>query len=290
MPGRCRGWSASQIKPKRRFTSFRIRTISGIGSQADGLQEREGVKTNKKFVCYLRVSTDRQGERGLGIAAQRAAVASYIKSHAGERVAECVEVESGKKTDRPQLNEALRLCRLHDAVLLIAKLDRLARNVHFVSGLMEAKVDFIACDFPEANRLTIHIIAAVAEHEAKMISERTKAALAQVKLELKKGRRKSKTSGKWHKRLGNPRWAKSLGEHSRKGGLESVKVRRKQAKAKAEDLLPVVDIIRAKGIVTLQGIATELNRRGHRAPRGGEWASAQVWHLLRHETKIGAAA
>ena len=96
----------------------------------------------------------------------------------GRIVAEVIEVESGKRNDRPKLAEALRLCRLHKAMLVIAKLDRLARNVHFVSSLMESGAEFVAVDFPQANRLTVHIMAAVAEHEAAMISARTRAALA----------------------------------------------------------------------------------------------------------------
>src|SRR5271170_1318580 len=137
--------------------------------------------TNGKFVSYLRVSTVRQGISGLGLEAQRESVASYLKGGHWSLVREVVEIESGKRNDRPAIAEALRLCRLHGATLVIAKLDRLARNVHFVSSLMESGVEFVAVDFPQANRLTIHILAAVAEHEAKAISERTKAALAAAK-------------------------------------------------------------------------------------------------------------
>src|ERR1700733_15282944 len=134
--------------------------------------------TNGKFVSYLRVSTARQGISGLGLEAQREAVARYLNGGCWSLVQEVVEGERGKRNDRPVIAEALRLCRLHRATLIIAKLDRLARNVHFISSLMESSVEFVACDFPEANRLTVHILAAVAEHEASMISTRTKAALA----------------------------------------------------------------------------------------------------------------
>jgi hypothetical protein len=130
-----------------------------------------------RFVAYYRVSTDRQGRSGLGLEAQREAVRSYLDGGSWQLVEEVVEVESGKRNDRPKLAEALKLCRLHQATLIIAKLDRLARNVAFVSNLMESGVDFVAVDFPQANRLTVHILAAVAEHEAAMISQRTKAAL-----------------------------------------------------------------------------------------------------------------
>jgi DNA invertase Pin-like site-specific DNA recombinase len=126
-----------------------------------------------RFVAYYRVSTDRQGRSGLGLEAQREAVRSYLDGGSWQLVEEVVEVESGKRNDRPKLGEALKLCRLHGATLIIAKLDRLARNVAFVSNLMESGVDFVAVDFPQANRLTVHILAAVAEHEAAMISQRT---------------------------------------------------------------------------------------------------------------------
>jgi DNA invertase Pin-like site-specific DNA recombinase len=133
------------------------------------------------YVAYYRVSTQKQGTSGLGLDAQRQAVASYIAP--GPPAAEYTEVESGKRhTNRPQLQAALADCKRRRATLVIAKLDRLARNVHFISGLLEAGVDFIATDMPQANRLTIHIMAAMAEHEREMISSRTKAALQQAKL------------------------------------------------------------------------------------------------------------
>ena len=131
-----------------------------------------------KFVAYYRVSTQRQGRSGLGLEAQQTLVRDFLNGGDWRLVAEVTEVEIGKRNDRPKLAEALKLCRLHGAVLVIAKLDRLARNVAFISNLMESGVEFHAVDFPHANRLTVHILAAVAEHEAKMISERTKAALA----------------------------------------------------------------------------------------------------------------
>src|SRR5437016_13166879 len=132
-----------------------------------------------KYIAYYRVSTARQGRSGLGLEAQRQAVQTHLR---GEKpIREFTEVESGRRSDRPKLAEALAACRVHKAALVIAKLDRLARNVAFVSNLMDAGVEFEAVDFPQANRLTIHILAAVAEHEARMISERTRAALAAAK-------------------------------------------------------------------------------------------------------------
>jgi DNA invertase Pin-like site-specific DNA recombinase len=129
------------------------------------------MKSNR-FIAYYRVSTQRQGRSGLGLEAQRKAVNDRLCGDT-KLIAEYTEIESGRKNDRPRLAEALAACRLHRATLVIAKLDRLARNVAFVSNIMDSYVDFEAVDFPQANRLTIHILAAVAEHEARMISDRT---------------------------------------------------------------------------------------------------------------------
>ena len=134
-----------------------------------------------KFISYLRVSTDKQGERGYGLAAQRKAIGEYLNGWSWELLGEYVEVESGKRGDRPKLAEALAACKRHRARLIIAKLDRLSRNVAFIATLMDGKVDFVCCDFPQANRLTLHVLAAVAEHEREMISERTRAGLAAAK-------------------------------------------------------------------------------------------------------------
>jgi DNA invertase Pin-like site-specific DNA recombinase len=139
------------------------------------------VRAVKRCVAYYRVSTAKQGASGLGLEAQQMAVSEYVGRQGWELVGSFTEIESGKKADRPQLLKALEHCRRYKATLVIAKLDRLARNVAFVSNLMEAGTDFVAVDFPHANRLTIHILAAVAEHEREAISARTKAALAAAK-------------------------------------------------------------------------------------------------------------
>ena len=123
-----------------------------------------------KFVSYLRVSTDKQGQTGYGIDAQRAAVASHLNGGDWQLIGEFVEVESGKRKDRPELAKALVACRKHKAKLVIAKLDRLARNVALIANLMDGKVDFVCCDMPQANRLTIHVLAAVAEHETRRVN------------------------------------------------------------------------------------------------------------------------
>jgi len=215
-----------------------------------------------KFIAYYRVSTKRQGQSGLGLDAQRDSVAAYLASVQGKLVGELVEVEHAtrKGNHRPQLAAALAQCRVRGATLVIAKLDRLARNVAFVSNLMEAGVDFTACDFPQANRLTIHILASVAEHEAEMISTRTKLALAAAK------RRGVALGGD----RGNTRLI------YRKGAKASAKVRSENAQRFAADLLPVIDGIRAEGAISLRQIAKGLNERGIPTARGGEWSAVQI--------------
>jgi DNA invertase Pin-like site-specific DNA recombinase len=140
-----------------------------------------GRPSRGRFVAYYRVSTDKQGRSGLGLDGQRKAVADFLNGGTWELVGEFTEIESGKRNDRPELERALTACRKHKAKLVIAKLDRLSRNVHFISGLMERKVDFVACDMPSANAFMINVYAAVAQEERRMISERTKAGLAAAK-------------------------------------------------------------------------------------------------------------
>jgi DNA invertase Pin-like site-specific DNA recombinase len=136
---------------------------------------------NGRFVAYYRVSTEQQGRSGLGLEAQQAAVRAYLNGGAWTLLGEFVEVESGKRADRPELARALEHCRLTGAVLVVAKLDRLTRNMAFLAALMDSGVEFVACDNPHANRLTLHLLGAVAEHERGMISARTKAALEAAK-------------------------------------------------------------------------------------------------------------
>jgi len=216
------------------------------------------------FVAYYRVSTKRQGSSGLGLEAQQEAVRGYLNGGAWRLVEEVIEVESGKRSDRPKLAEALRLCRLHKATLIIAKLDRLARNVAFVSALMEAGVDFIAVDFPQANRLTVHILAAVAEHEAKAISERTTAALARAKV---RGVKLGGDRGHMH-------------SIAKRGYAASLKARRMKAQCQAMDLVPFITEIKTSGVSTFRGIAKALNDRGIQATRGGQWTATQVRRVL----------
>jgi DNA invertase Pin-like site-specific DNA recombinase len=139
------------------------------------------MESDQKFVAYFRVSTDRQGRSGLGLDAQRLHVKNYVASSNGNLLEEFVEVESGRKADRPQLAAAIAKCKKNNAILLIAKLDRLARRVHFISGLMETGVQFRAADMPNADKFMLHVYAAMAEEEARRISERTKHALQSAK-------------------------------------------------------------------------------------------------------------
>jgi DNA invertase Pin-like site-specific DNA recombinase len=224
------------------------------------------------FVCYFRVSTQRQGRSGLGLEAQQQAVRDHLNGGNWRIVAEFVEVESGKRKDRPKLAEALAACRVHGAKLIIAKLDRLARNVAFVSNLMESGVDFEAVDFPQANRLTIHILAAVAEHEARMISERTKAALAAASCRGVK--------------LGGDRGAR-LTAKARQAGVAA---RQNRANARAADLAPTIKALRAAGVASFRGVADELNQRGIPPASGrGEWQAVQVIRVLERDPEMIAS-
>lgn len=215
----------------------------------------------KRFIAYYRVSTERQGRSGLGLEAQQKAVRDYLNGGAWELTAELTEIESGRKDDRPELEQALRFCRLYGATLIIAKLDRLSRDAHFLLGLQKAGVDFVAVDMPHANRLTVGIMAMVAEEERKAISERTKAALAAAKA------RGVKLGGD----RGNlPR----VGEEGRK---KSAAVRREKAQARARDLKPIFAELEG---LSLNAKARELNRRGILTPRGKTWTPVQVKSVM----------
>jgi DNA invertase Pin-like site-specific DNA recombinase len=216
-----------------------------------------------KFVAYYRVSTQKQGRSGLGLEAQREAVETYLNGGKWSIAAEFTEVESGKRADRPEFAKALAACRLHRATLVIAKLDRLARNVHFVASLMESGVEFVAADNPHANKLTIHILVAMAEHEAEMISARTKAALAAAK---KRG-----------VTLGGFRGKVPTAKHRT---LSTAALRRK-ADGRAADLAPAIKELQAGGAASLRAIAAALNDKCIPTARGsGKWSAVQVARVL----------
>ena len=209
-----------------------------------------------QYIAYYRVSTDRQGRSGLGLDAQRAAVASYAQGR-GELLAEYTEIESGKKNDRPQLLAALALCRQKRARLIIAKLDRLARNVAFIANLMDSGVDFTACDMPEANRLTLHILAAVAEHEREMTSKRTREALTAAKAR--------------GQRLGNPSPAPAA--------AQARAVAEAQLNTYRASVRPIIAELHGQGL-NLSAIAREMNRRGIKTARGRQWEAQTVKNAL----------
>ena len=216
------------------------------------------------FVAYYRVNTARQGRSGLGLEAQRRAVTDFLNGGSWELMAEFVEVESGKADDRPQLEQALTTCELSGATLVVAKLDRLSRNLAFLAKLQESDARFIAADMPEATELTIHIMAAVAQAERKAISIRTKDALAAARAR--------------GVRLGGNRG--NL-EDLRKGPAKSAEVRGGQAKERALKVRRQIEAITAGGDGTsLRQIAARLNDRGITAPRGGKWHAAQVKAVL----------
>ena len=230
-------------------------------------------KNRAKLIAYYRVSTARQGLSGLGLDAQREAVQRYAAKCDGEIIAEYTEVESGRRADRPDLVKAVAHARRCGGKLVIAKLDRLGRNLAFISALMDNGFEFVCCDNQEVNRLTLHVLAAFAENEAMAISARTKEALAAAKRRgVKLG---SSRLGFWTKKRAAA-WLAGLP----KGREISAQVRRAKAVERVRDLLPMMQERRAAGI-SLAAIADELNQQGQQTPRGGRWVAASVLRALR---------
>jgi DNA invertase Pin-like site-specific DNA recombinase len=223
-----------------------------------------------KFIAYLRVSTDKQGRSGLGLEAQREAVTRYLNGGNWKVVAEYVETESGKRSDRPKLAAALSHAKALGATLVFAKLDRLTRNVDLLRTLVDSGVDLVFCDLPHVpagamGRFLLTQMASVAELEAGLISERTKAALAAAKARGVK--------------LGNPNGARAL-KGKQVGNKEAVAAVRLKADEHARNLRSIVEDIRAQGITSVRKMADELNQRGILTPRGGEWQPTTVVRLL----------
>jgi DNA invertase Pin-like site-specific DNA recombinase len=209
----------------------------------------------QNYVAYYRVSTERQSRSGLGLEAQRKAVADFIVGR-GELAGEFTEIESGRRNDRPQLVAALKACqRKPRPILVIAKLDRLARNVAFIANLMESHVEFVAVDMPDANRFTLHLMAAFAEHEREMASNRTYAALAAAKMR--------------GTRLGNPRPAEAL----------ALACQASRQQAFALPIRPLIESMRREGR-TLQAIADVLNMQGLKTARQKEWRPQTVQNVI----------
>jgi DNA invertase Pin-like site-specific DNA recombinase len=210
------------------------------------------------YIAYYRVSTDRQGQSGLGLEAQQKAVEDYLNGGEWELVGEFTEIESGKRSDRPELAEALKACKKHRATLVIAKLDRLARNVYFVSGLMESGVEFVAADNPHANKLMVHMLAAFAEHERDQISQRTKAALAA---------------------------AKARGVELGKHGKVLAREHRIEADRFAAQIAPTVSEMKRKGM-SIRAMTETLNEKGVPTAKGGKWHVPTTHRLLKRIERL----
>jgi len=213
------------------------------------------------FIAYYRVSTSKQGDSGLGLEAQKEAVKRYLNGGTWKLLEEFTEIETGKGSNalskRPYLREAMALCQKKGATLIIAKLDRLARNVHFVSGLIESKVNFVAADMPHANKVMLQMHSVMSEWERDQISIRTKAALQVKKEEL----------AKVGKKLGNP----NLKADNSKRHSEAV--------AFAQNLRPTLESFRASGM-TQRVMVEELNKLGVKTSRGGEWSLIQLQRVI----------
>ena len=211
----------------------------------------------RKAIAYFRVSTDRQGKSGLGLEAQHAAVYLFAEQEGYQVISEFTEIESGKKNQRPELATALLQCKKQKATLIIAKLDRLGRNVAFIANLMESRVEFRAVDNPHANRLMVHLLAAFAEHEREQISTRTKEALQAAK-----------------------RRGVQLGKHGRE--IESKK-NAHAADLFAKKMRPIINELKADGFTSVREISNELNRREVKTFRndGQQWHRTSVHRLLK---------
>lgn len=216
-----------------------------------------------RFISYYRVSTQKQGRSGLGFDAQKSAVEAYLSQHGGSELASFTEIESGKNNDRPQLQAALLRCRQTRATLLVAKLDRLSRNAAFLMNLRDSGVKFQALDIPEANTLTLGVLAVLAQHERELISARTRAALA--------ARRARGLP------LGNPR---DLSAYAARASALGRAVNAAKARARAKEVEPQIEEARKAGRSSLRGIAEHLNSFEITTPRGRRWTATAVRNVL----------
>lgn len=225
-----------------------------------------------KVVAYYRVSTTAQGRSGLGLEAQRDAVARFCEGRACDVLGEYVEVESGKRNDRPELTKALHHAKVTGATLVVAKMDRLSRNAAFLLTLRDSGAKLVAADNADVNDMTVGILAVIAEEERKAISARTKAALQAAKAR--------------NVRLGNPNGAEALRRAGR-GNVAALKAIRSAADQHAADLAPVIQHLQSEGHRSLRQLASALNDRHFQTPRGGAWHPTSVKNLL---TRIGPSA
>lgn len=230
-----------------------------------------------KAVAYYRVSTAAQGRSGLGLDAQRSAVSSLAADKRLEVLSEFTEVESGKRNDRPRLTEALHHARLTGSVLVIAKLDRLSRNAAFLLALRDSGVRFMAADIPDANDLTIGVMAVIAQAEREAISKRTTEALGSIKRSLKQsGSHTSSRTGRTIGRLGNPNGSAAL-RRTANGNRNAIQANKQKAAGRAEDLRPLIQSLLP---ASFSAVARALNKRGILTPRGGSWHPSSVRNLL----------
>jgi len=220
--------------------------------------------SDKRYVAYYRVSTKKQGLSGLGLEAQRNTVLKFIKHNGNQIIAEFTEVESGKNDTRPELLNAIEIAKENEAILVIAKLDRLSRNMTFISSLQDNRVKFVCCDMPEANELTIHIFAAMAQFERKRISERIKEALDA----------KRRREPNW--KPGSPQ---NLTDEARKKAYESISRKARESK----EIRHAYHFIRPlrEQDVSYDKIAIMLNKEGYRTRRGKKFRGWQVWNIYK---------
>jgi len=223
------------------------------------------IMASGKIISYLRVSTDKQGKSGLGIDAQKVSIDSYLNGGTWQLLGEYVEIESGKNNDRPRLQEAMDECRRTGAMLVIAKLDRLSRDPDFIGLILKSDIDFVACDMPEADKFAIRIMAALAEKEREMISERTKAAL--------------KAAAERGAKLGKPENATPEGRA--KGRAASLEVRKGKADKFAREIRPIIEEYQRDGY-SLREIATRLTERNILTASGknSTWSHIAVKSIL----------
>ena len=217
-----------------------------------------------KFIAYYRVSTAKQGQSGLGLEAQQAAVADYLSTNTGELVKQYTEIQSGSKNNRPELQAALRQCRLTGATLLIAKLDRLSRNRSFLMSVQDSSVKFVAVDMPEANHFTVGLMACLADYERELISERTKAAL-----------KAAKARGVV---LGNPR----LDEVRNTDTTAATLAKTVKANSRNAEMLEIINEIQdsVSTALSTRQLAKHLNDAGYKTARGGHWHATSVNRVL----------
>lgn len=239
-----------------------------------------------KAVAYYRVSTTAQGRSGLGLEAQKAAVCDLAQQRRLTLLAEFTEVESGKRNDRPVLAQALHHARITNAMLVIAKLDRLSRNAAFLLTLRDSGVRFLAADVPDANDLTIGVLAVIAQAEREAISRRTKEALAAIKRKIDRGEpHLSARTGRTVRRLGNPQGSRALGDHA--GDLTNARLARvARCREYHDDLKDIIRSIKADGHKSTYAVASELNRRGVAGPRGGKWHPSTAAHYCATPDKL----